>query len=76
MLGSLHRVCESDKRAAAVRSTGLRLLHFSNPEGFRGYQPCRYLRYHYRIVMTGKIFFLREFCYASLDDISFIVTTL
>jgi hypothetical protein len=59
MLGSLHLVCESDKRAAAVRSTGLRLLHFSNPEGFRGYQPCRYLRYHYRIVMTGKIFFAR-----------------
>jgi len=27
----------SDKSAAAVRSTGLRLLHFSNPEGFRGY---------------------------------------
>ena len=41
-LGSLHRVGESDKSAAAVRSTGLRLLHFSNPEGFRDYQPCRY----------------------------------
>ena len=26
--------------AAAVRSTGLRLLHFSNPEGIRGYQPA------------------------------------
>jgi hypothetical protein len=27
------------KSVAAARSTGLRLLHFSNPEGFRGYQP-------------------------------------
>jgi hypothetical protein len=30
------RVRKSDKSVAAVRSTGLRLLHFSNPEGFRG----------------------------------------
>ncbi|HET6888436.1 MAG TPA: hypothetical protein VFH87_10975, partial [Candidatus Udaeobacter sp.] len=61
---------------AAVRSTGLRLLHFSNPEGFRGYQPCRYLRYNYRIVMISKINFLRGFCYTSLDDASFIITPL
>jgi hypothetical protein len=58
MLGSLHRICESDKSAAAVRSTGLRLLHFSNPEGFRGYQPCRYLRYNYKSVMMSQDNFL------------------
>ena len=28
------------KSVAAARSTGLRLLHFSNPESFRGCRPA------------------------------------
>ena len=63
---SAQRSLQVVQSVAAVRSTGLRLLHFSNPEGFRGYQPCRYLRYNYRIVMISKINFLRGFCLRQL----------
>src|SRR5262249_52869847 len=55
------------KSVAAVRSTGLRLLHFSYPEDVRGYQPCRYRRYHYRIVMISKGIFLRGFCLRQVE---------
>jgi hypothetical protein len=52
--GSAHDVRKFEKSAAAARSTGLRLLHFSNPEGFRGCQPAGMSGHHYIIVMIGK----------------------
>ena len=35
---------KSRRSVAAARSTELRLPHFSSPEGFRSYQPCRYFQ--------------------------------
>ena len=61
--GFVHSVRTSDKSVAAVRSTGLRLLHFSNPELLSGLSALQVSPYHYRIVMIGKINFSIKFSY-------------
>ena len=57
------------RNVAAARSTGLRPLHFSSPESFRG---CHLVlqdgRYNYKIVMIGKTNFqLRSLAMAAAD---------
>jgi hypothetical protein len=47
----------------------------ATPKEFGAISPAG-MGYHYRIVIIGKINFSLGFCYVSLDDASFIITTL
>ncbi len=48
------------KSVAAARSTGLRPLHFSNPESLSGLLILQVSRYNYKIVIISKINFSSE----------------